>query len=265
MPDTYAALLESSGSISASASPVAAAKAAAAKAKATAAAAAAAAAGGSRADGSTDAGSADGSGTDGLGRDRTRQFAEVKRKLKKRKQQQMQFKVVARLGQMLYDGPAGTGGSRKKFEQSLVEWVPDSVVPMCPDCGANFGFKIRKHHCRLCGGVMCKNCSEDLDASSGQTIHSAASLQGTKTLSCPPHFRVCKNCLRLCQGQKRLASVTSHPKHIGNKLAILFAFYLLFGGGWLITPSTGGGEKAPRQCSVSFCLVCVTAASWCLV
>ncbi|KAG8175990.1 hypothetical protein JTE90_018056 [Oedothorax gibbosus] len=48
---------------------------------------------------------------------------------------------------------------RKEFEKSIVPWVPDSDVPLCPGCAKSFGLSRRWHHCRLCGYVMCNSCS----------------------------------------------------------------------------------------------------------
>eukprot|EP01112_Ceratiomyxa_fruticulosa_P020000 TRINITY_DN668_c0_g1_i4.p1 TRINITY_DN668_c0_g1~~TRINITY_DN668_c0_g1_i4.p1 ORF type:complete len:429 (-),score=79.49 TRINITY_DN668_c0_g1_i4:99-1385(-) len=39
------------------------------------------------------------------------------------------------------------------------KWVPDDVVRMCPLCTASFNVFKRKHHCRLCGSVICDGCS----------------------------------------------------------------------------------------------------------
>lgn len=47
----------------------------------------------------------------------------------------------------------------KVYEQSVVNWIPDALAPKCPDCGGNFSVSKRRHHCRLCGGVVCKQCS----------------------------------------------------------------------------------------------------------
>ena len=48
---------------------------------------------------------------------------------------------------------------RKEFEKSVVEWVDETMVPLCPGCGGGFGLFRRRHHCRLCGGVLCGPCS----------------------------------------------------------------------------------------------------------
>jgi len=38
-------------------------------------------------------------------------------------------------------------------------WQKDSDVQECPICSASFNFLFRKHHCRMCGRVVCGNCS----------------------------------------------------------------------------------------------------------
>ncbi|PBP22690.1 fyve domain containing protein [Diplocarpon rosae] len=38
-------------------------------------------------------------------------------------------------------------------------WQPDAEVTLCPICGTQFSFFVRKHHCRKCGRVVCGNCS----------------------------------------------------------------------------------------------------------
>lgn len=38
-------------------------------------------------------------------------------------------------------------------------WVPDSKADRCMCCSAQFGVLRRRHHCRLCGTVVCWSCS----------------------------------------------------------------------------------------------------------
>jgi len=38
-------------------------------------------------------------------------------------------------------------------------WVPDSKADSCMRCGGVFGWRRRRHHCRLCGNCVCANCS----------------------------------------------------------------------------------------------------------
>ncbi|XP_037334146.2 rabenosyn-5 [Pungitius pungitius] len=48
----------------------------------------------------------------------------------------------------------------RAIEKSVVSWVNDSDVPFCPDCGNKFNIRNRRHHCRLCGSIMCRKCME---------------------------------------------------------------------------------------------------------
>ena len=39
------------------------------------------------------------------------------------------------------------------------EWAADNSTDRCPICGKAFKFRLRRHHCRLCGGVFCGRCA----------------------------------------------------------------------------------------------------------
>ena len=52
---------------------------------------------------------------------------------------------------------------KRVMEQEITPWAPDELVPVCPECGLKFGIEAginysRKHHCRLCGCVVCRDC-----------------------------------------------------------------------------------------------------------
>ena len=38
-------------------------------------------------------------------------------------------------------------------------WVPDGKTDVCMRCGNVFGWRRRRHHCRLCGRCVCAQCS----------------------------------------------------------------------------------------------------------
>ncbi|TBU26804.1 hypothetical protein BD311DRAFT_779367 [Dichomitus squalens] len=38
-------------------------------------------------------------------------------------------------------------------------WVPDGKTESCMRCGRTFGWRRRRHHCRLCGRCVCGSCS----------------------------------------------------------------------------------------------------------
>ena len=38
-------------------------------------------------------------------------------------------------------------------------WVPDDALNNCMECGSEFSFSRRRHHCRHCGRLVCPSCS----------------------------------------------------------------------------------------------------------
>ena len=55
---------------------------------------------------------------------------------------------------------------RRNIEQTVVSWENDESVKQCPICRREFSYALRKHHCRICGGVFCADlpthCSTEL-------------------------------------------------------------------------------------------------------
>ncbi|GAA5868425.1 hypothetical protein JCM8547_006271 [Rhodosporidiobolus lusitaniae] len=43
----------------------------------------------------------------------------------------------------------------ERAEQGIVKWQDDKDATRCPICTASFGVRARRHHCRLCGRVVC--------------------------------------------------------------------------------------------------------------
>lgn len=42
-------------------------------------------------------------------------------------------------------------------------WIEDENVKKCFNCGKDFSFFLRKHHCRLCGRIFCYDCTKFRD------------------------------------------------------------------------------------------------------
>eukprot|EP01083_Nonionella_stella_P153011 491105_1 len=40
-----------------------------------------------------------------------------------------------------------------------VDWMADDASKKCMECGRQFSFTVRRHHCRACGRLVCKACS----------------------------------------------------------------------------------------------------------
>ncbi|KAM9133228.1 rabenosyn-5 isoform 2-T2 [Pangshura tecta] len=70
-------------------------------------------------------------------------------------------KLIIRLEKLTSFDRTNTESAKiRAIEKSVVPWVSDQDVPFCPDCGNKFSIRNRRHHCRLCGSIMCKKCME---------------------------------------------------------------------------------------------------------
>lgn len=83
-------------------------------------------------------------------------------------------KLLIRLDKLLIDMPADPV-KRKVHEQQVVPWVDDSAVPLCPNCARPFHLLTRrKHHCRLCGAIMCHDCSNFINLATARKLTNPA-------------------------------------------------------------------------------------------
>ncbi len=68
-------------------------------------------------------------------------------------------------------------------------WIPDSNAVSCKLCNEKFKLWVRKHHCRLCGEVVCDNCSkQEMDV-----LHPLTET-GRETGNATKRVRVCREC-----------------------------------------------------------------------
>ncbi|TQS32357.1 hypothetical protein Golomagni_07327, partial [Golovinomyces magnicellulatus] len=122
----------------------------------------------------------------GVSVDHTSKFTDIRRKRVDRQKLEVSRleKRLTKLTRLLADAadkPPSTNGSllapmtnftsqknaRKAIEQSVVTWEDDESVPQCPFCKQEFGsWTFRRHHCRVCGKVVCADpqtkCSSDI-------------------------------------------------------------------------------------------------------
>ena len=57
-------------------------------------------------------------------------------------------------------GEEGGMGRRRKVDHWVPAiWIPDEKTSACMRCGRPFGWRRRRHHCRLCGRCVCAACS----------------------------------------------------------------------------------------------------------
>lgn len=79
-------------------------------------------------------------------------------------------RFIGTLQLLIYNKPPNM--SIRAFEQQCVPWVDKNVVPGCKVCKAALKGRLSgmlrgsmqstRHHCRLCGGITCDNCTERL-------------------------------------------------------------------------------------------------------
>ncbi|KDO31634.1 hypothetical protein SPRG_03554 [Saprolegnia parasitica CBS 223.65] len=53
-------------------------------------------------------------------------------------------------------------GPLPSVNRDAFRWIPDKEAEKCMNCNSEFTVFNRKHHCRRCGHVVCKNCSPNI-------------------------------------------------------------------------------------------------------
>lgn len=56
-----------------------------------------------------------------------------------------------------------TSSSRSSAIHSKDFWMPDEVAQRCYECDTAFSTFFRRHHCRMCGQIFCKNCTSFIE------------------------------------------------------------------------------------------------------
>lgn len=135
----------------------------------------------------------------GFERDHTADFAQLRRKTVDKTLLEVSRleKRLTKLTQLLAKPPAdpiptagsllwplaGAKAQRKQLEQSVVDWEEDADIQRCPFCQQEFStYTFRRHHCRLCGRVVCGDPTTDCSKEVGLTV--ALSTDISSTLSC---------------------------------------------------------------------------------
>ncbi|KAI0173138.1 VAC1 protein [Hypoxylon sp. FL1284] len=148
----------------------------------------------------------------GLIRDHTQAFTAIRRR--KVDKQTLEIsrleKRLTKLTQLLAHPPEEAGASsgggllslapqsqRKAIEQSVVTWEDDGKVNKCPFCQQEFSWTFRRHHCRICGRVVCADpptgCSFEVGLNvASPSISTSEKPGGGHAISVD--VRMCRNC-----------------------------------------------------------------------
>ncbi|KAL8642515.1 MAG: hypothetical protein Q9228_000808 [Teloschistes exilis] len=146
----------------------------------------------------------------GLERDHTADFIRMRKKTVDKTMLEVSRleKRLTKLTQLLTNPPPEQGVSpgsmlwsfsngkiaRKQLEQSIVTWEDDASVLHCPFCQQEFStYTFRRHHCRLCGRVVCGDPFTDCSAEVGLNV--TANQQTEKPSGeVGIDIRMCKEC-----------------------------------------------------------------------
>ncbi|VVC88863.1 unnamed protein product [Leptidea sinapis] len=129
-------------------------------------------------------------------------------------------KLLIRLDKLVSNMPNEVN-QRKQHEQDVVPWLDGSSVKLCPNCAKSFSLTRRKHHCRLCGSILCHDCSLFLDFNVAKGIVDPSAPQ---TLT-PDHEVTEKNGLRLCEHCYMLIDLRKQVQDSRNAKTALMTAY----------------------------------------
>ena len=132
---------------------------------------------------------------------------------------------LSKLTQLLADPPPEASASalwglspvrnqRKQLEQSIVAWEDDASISRCPFCQQEFTtYTFRRHHCRLCGRVVCSDplteCSKDVPLTVSRT-QEMPSPHGMTSDAVAVDVRMCKDCRSTIFGRRDFIESQTH-------------------------------------------------------
>lgn len=147
----------------------------------------------------------------GFERNHFEEFAKIRRKQVDREYMEISRleKRLTKLTQLLANPPpveeTSSGGwlstvgintaknQRKTLEQSIITWEEDAKVSHCPFCQQEFStYTFRRHHCRMCGRVVCGDPTTGCSTDIGLNVNPKKSEKTADQMSID--VRMCKDC-----------------------------------------------------------------------
>lgn len=130
-------------------------------------------------------------------------------------------KLLIRLDKLVCNMPTESN-QRKLHEQEVVPWLDGSSVKLCPNCAKSFNLTRRKHHCRLCGSILCHDCSMFLDINIAKSIVDPSAPQTSQQ---PDQETIEKTGLRLCEHCYNLIELRKQVQDTRNAKTVLVTAY----------------------------------------
>ncbi|KAL8651100.1 MAG: hypothetical protein Q9226_004858 [Calogaya cf. arnoldii] len=134
-------------------------------------------------------------------------------------------KRLTKLTQLLANPPEQSGSpasilwsfsvgktQRKQLEQSVVAWEDDASVARCPFCQQEFStYTFRRHHCRLCGRVVCGDPLTDCSAEVGLNVAARSDQSAEKSNGeVGVDIRMCKECKKTVFSKQDFTASLAH-------------------------------------------------------
>ena len=110
-----------------------------------------------------------------------------------------------------------TGGQNQQrlLEQTVVTWQDDEAVTKCPFCEVPFNFSNRKHHCRLCGRVVCGNPFTGCSTNVGLNVSGPSHSEKHHGNDLSVDVRMCRECKNIIFGKRDFTQEsTKVPKYV---------------------------------------------------
>lgn len=147
----------------------------------------------------------------GFERNHFDEFAKIRRKKVDREQMEVSRleKRLTKLTQLLANPPpleetqtsggwfslSGSKNQRKALEQSIIIWEEDAKVSNCPFCQQEFSnYTFRRHHCRMCGRVVCGDPKTECSTEIGLNVAAGTSKTEKTAGQMSVDVRMCKDC-----------------------------------------------------------------------
>ncbi|KAG9237798.1 hypothetical protein BJ875DRAFT_452823 [Amylocarpus encephaloides] len=156
----------------------------------------------------------------GLARDHTKDFQAIRRKtvdkayLEVSRLEKRLTKLTKLLAESQPDLANNSSGilslpgqknQLKVLEQSVVTWEEDVKVLKCPFCQQQFGsWAFRRHHCRLCGRVVCA------DPQTGCSSEIGLNVTGKKAGDLNLDIRMCRDCKTIVFSKSDFSAQVAH-------------------------------------------------------
>ncbi|KAF2402097.1 hypothetical protein EJ06DRAFT_374208 [Trichodelitschia bisporula] len=177
----------------------------------------------------------------GLERNHTADFVAARRRIVDKNYLEVARleKRLTKLTQLL-----AAGGKQRVIEQSVITWEDDASVPKCRFCQQEFAYSFRRHHCRLCGRVVC-----------GDPRTECSQLVGLNIPGGTVDVRMCKDCRHTLFSKADFAKALEHKppdqRSYDNLAQFERGIRLLLPRFQRLLSSLQDAEKPPSQADIA--------------